>query len=794
MRNGPSLQNLSSDLTRSGTRGPGRAACTHCGATLAPSQKQFCCAGCEQVFGLLCASGLAKYYELRGERGIAVADTHPDRDLKWLVALEDAIEKADGATRVSLDVQGLHCSACVWLIEELFRRGRRGLAVAVNPALGKLELVVEPGFALRSFVIEVEAFGYLLGPSRKEERPRSSGLLWRIGVCAALAMNSMLFAIAIYCGLSEGPIFKLFHALTFALGCASVLVGGSVFIRSAWNSVARRVLHLDVPIALGIVLAFAGSTYSFLFGQSTSSYFDTIDVFIALMLTGRWLQERVIERNRHLLLACDGADGLLTRRLTVERADIVPCKTVRSGDLLLIAPGDLVPVDARLDDDRATCSLDWISGESSSRAFLRGAIVPAGAFNAGRSAITVCAATDFSASPIVDLLRTRRPTAGDAARTTPWWQRFTRVYVVAVMAAAFGGFAGWLFFTGDLVRALEVTTAVLVVTCPCAFGIATPLAYELVHAGLRRAGLFVRSSGFLDRASSVRRVVFDKTGTLTTGNLSVGNAEVLATLTHEERQILFNLVARSTHPKSTALKNALDGGAPPRFDSRFRVVEAPGRGLTTSWKGREHSVCARNDETIYAVDGRVRAAFRFVEASRIDAGDEVRRLAVSGYEVWILSGDAQPRVRALAARLGIPEDRAIGESTPEAKARFLEVHDHADTLMIGDGINDSLAVARAFCSGTPAIDRPFMPARSDFFFTTPGLRPIRLALLASRELSRVTRRNLAFAVAYNAISISLAYAGLMSPLLCAVVMPVSSLSIVAATLASLSERSPLWKS
>ena len=766
----------------------------HCNAALAPSQQEFCCAGCEHVFRLLRASGLAKYYELRGERGIPVAETHPDRDRKWLVALEEALEREGTATRLSLDVQGLHCSACVWLIEELFRRGQRGLAIAVNPALGKLELVVEPGFALRSFVVEIEAFGYLLGPSKKEERPRSSELLWRIGVCAALAMNSMLFAIAIYCGLSAGPIFRLFHALTFALGCASVLVGGSVFIRSAWNAIAHRVLHLDVPIALGIVLAFAGSTYSFLFGRSSSSYFDTIDVFIALMLTGRWLQERVIERNRHLLLACDGTDGLLTRRLTVERADIVPCKSVRSGDLLLIAPGDLVPVDARLDEDRATCSLDWISGESTSRAFLRGALVPAGAFNAGRSAITVCASTDFAASPIVDLLRTRRPTAGDAARTTPWWQLFTRVYVVAVMTAAAGGFAGWLFFTGDLARALEVTTAVLVVTCPCAFGIATPLAYELVHAGLRRAGLFVRSSGFLDRASSVRRVVFDKTGTLTTGKLSVGNAEVLGTLTAAEREALFNLVARSTHPKSTAIKSALDGDAPPRFEPRFQVVEAPGRGLSTIWSGREHTVSARGEETVYAIDGRVRAAFRFVEAPRIDAREEVRRLTASGYEVWILSGDAQRRVQSLATRLGIPEERAIGESTPAAKARFLEAHDHADTLMIGDGINDSLAVARAFCSGTPAIDRPFMPARSDFFFTTAGLRPIRLALRASRELSRVTRRNLTFAVAYNSISICLAYAGLMSPLLCAVVMPVSSLTIVAATLASLSERSPLWKS
>ncbi|MEO6420451.1 MAG: heavy metal translocating P-type ATPase metal-binding domain-containing protein, partial [Polyangiaceae bacterium] len=385
MLQGPSLRE-SNPLSQSGIRHV-RAVCLHCNATLAPAQREFCCPGCEAVFGLLRAAGLGKYYDLRGEQGTPVAETHAGRDLKWLDALERDLSEADAATRFSLDVQGLHCSACVWLLEELFRRCPSGLAIEVNPALGKLELVVEPRFALRSFVVEIESFGYLLGPSKKGVRPPSSGLLWRIGVCAALAMNAMLFAIAIYCGLGDGPIFRLFHTLSFVIGCASVLVGGSVFLRSAWNSIARRVLHLDVPIALGIVLAFAGSTYSFVFGRSSSSYFDTLNVFIVLMLTGRWLQERVIESNRRLLLACDGSDGLLTRRLEDNGTEVVSCKSVRAGDSLLIAPGDLVPVDAGLEDAEATCSLDWISGESTARAFLRGALVPAGAFNAGSSAV-----------------------------------------------------------------------------------------------------------------------------------------------------------------------------------------------------------------------------------------------------------------------------------------------------------------------------------------------------------------------------------------------------------------------
>src|SRR5690606_25609687 len=193
--------------------------------------------------------------------------------------------------RVVLDVQGVHCAACVWLIEKLFRRHAAGdptagARVVVNPGVGTVDLAVGPTFPLARWVEDVEAFGYRFGPPLKdaESSGQRSDLVWRMGVCIAIAMNTMIFGVAIYAGLSSGPVHRLFHALTFGLSFVSVIVGGTVFFRSAWQSLRRRVLHLDLPIALGIALVFASSTYTYATRGGETSYFDTLAVFIALML------------------------------------------------------------------------------------------------------------------------------------------------------------------------------------------------------------------------------------------------------------------------------------------------------------------------------------------------------------------------------------------------------------------------------------------------------------------------------------------------------------------------------
>jgi Cu2+-exporting ATPase len=397
------------------------------------------------------------------------------------------------------------------------------------------------------------------------------------------------------------------------------------------------------------------------------------------------------------------------------------------------------------------------------------------------------------------LLRTSNRREHDSARSTPWWKRLGTLYVTAVLTIAVGGFAGWLLVTHDLARSLDVVAALLIVTCPCAFGIATPLAYELAQASLRRVGLFVRTPGFLDRAADIRRVVFDKTGTLTTGALAVENPAVLSGLTREERALAYDLAVRSSHPKSFAIvRSLLLLGVAGSIDTRREVREVAGKGLETTLDGQVWRLGAPAWATeaaspaspavaadvVFSRDGEVLAAVMTGETLRADASVEVRELEREGYEPCVLSGDSLEATRAIAAACGIPRDRAFGARTPEGKAawlRALGATDGRPALFVGDGINDSLVAEQASCAGTPAIDRPFMAARCDFYFVSPGLGPIRAALHMAKRLARVVRRNLVIATFYNVITVTLALAGLMTPLWCAVLMPLSSLSTVLAT-------------
>jgi Cu2+-exporting ATPase len=748
-------------------------------------------------------AGLDRFYDLGGGEGHPVVRISADH--KWLEPIARGLESSLGLSTITLDIQGVHCAACVWLIEKLFARRTGATRVIVNPAIGSVELTVEQGFPLAAFVEDVEAFGYRFGPPLKGASAGQSDLVWRMGVCIAIAMNTMIFGVAIYCGLSSGPVYRLFHALDFGLSLVSVLVGGTVFFRSAWQAIRQRVLHLDLPIALGIALVFASSTYTYATRGGTTSYFDTLNVFIALMLVGRFLQERVLAKNRAMLLASDGAEGLYTRRLTSDgNIALVRSTEIASGDVVLAGRGDIVPVDSTLvEDEAALFSLDWISGESAPRAFEPGATVPAGAFSQGARAVRLRTHSAFDASTLVNLLRTSTRRDHDVSRSTSWHKRLTSVYVAGVLAIAALALGGWLIATGDVARTLDVVAAVLIVTCPCAFGIATPLAYELAQGGLRRVGLFVRTPGFLDRAAEVTRVVFDKTGTLTTGKLVLENPEALRALAADDRERLFGLAVRSSHPKSRAIASAIEDAGAPRFEA-LDVRELTGKGLelrtggrvfrlgSSAWALAPAKVPAiehlRSPNVLFTRDGEVLASFQIGEQLRSDAADEVRELQREGFEAFIVSGDEPATTRAMARACGIPEDQAYGGRSPEGKAAWVRSRDDAKTLFVGDGINDSLIAEEAYCAGTPAIDRPFMASRCDFYFVTPGLRPIREALSMARRLARVVRRNLLVALFYNAITVSLALAGLMTPLLCAVLMPISSLSTVLATTAQLSLR------
>ncbi|MEZ4405057.1 MAG: HAD family hydrolase [Polyangiales bacterium] len=262
------------------------------------------------------------------------------------------------------------------------------------------------------------------------------------------------------------------------------------------------------------------------------------------------------------------------------------------------------------------------------------------------------------------------------------------------------------------------------------------------------------------------------------------------------------MVVRSTHPRSVAVRRAFEAEGAPAFVDGLDVTESVGDGLSLAHRGAEwrlgRGAWASRDGSAHPLtlsrDGVTVATLDAEERLRPDAADEVRALSGEGYEVWMLSGDEPARVAEAAASLAIPAERAVGGARPEAKAAWVDAHDARDTLMIGDGINDALAVERAFCSATPAVDRPFMPTRADAWFTTAGLAPVRRALRVAAAVAAVNRRNLIVATAYNAVTVALALSGRMSPLLCAALMPLTSLSLIAATAWSLGPRRPLWRS
>jgi Cu2+-exporting ATPase len=452
---------------------------------------------------------------------------------------------------------------------------------------------------------------------------------------------------------------------------------------------------------------------------------------------------------------------------------------VRAGDELLIARGDVVPVDAVLLGAPAHVSMDWINGEAAPRRVSEGATIDAGSFNAGTAALHARATQDFTQSRLVSLLRTDTQAASaKGGRHRQLWNAVARRWVVTVLGVSALGFLIWLPF--DAARAVDVAVALLVITCPCAVGIAVPLAYELMQSRLRRVGFYARNGDLLDRLTDVRTVVFDKTGTLTLGKLELADPQALALLPPVARDVAFNLAIRSSHPVSVAIARSIVGAT---FEPAAEVVELPGEGMRWVRPDGEWRLGGR--PTTLTRNGVPIASLRTREVLRSDARDELRRLGEQ-YAVHLLSGDASSRVAALAAELGIPDSRAVGQLSPEEKGARVKAL--PDVLFVGDGVNDARAFEAALAAGTPAIDRPVMPSRSDFFLVGEGLTPLSAALEGAARLRRVVRRVLTLSLAYNVFAIAFTLAGFMSPVAAAISMPASTLSLLLFTVSSLREK------
>jgi Cu2+-exporting ATPase len=801
--------------------GAATAGCFHCGE-LIPAGASFgvaidgavrsmCCAGCAAVAHAIAGGGLSAYYRNRSalpRHDLAASALPRDLTVYDLPEVQKPFVRQvpGGVRQATLLVEGVTCGACAWLIERRLRGIDGVRSAAVNLSARRVQVEWDDARTRLSAILQaVAALGYrasgfdAAGGESAAVRERRA-MLWRLFVAGLAMMQVMMYAVPVYLsGADMTPdVERLMRWASFVLTVPVVLWSAGAFFSNAWRGLRAHRLVMDLPVALGIAIAFAASVWATVTGRG-EVYFDSVTMFVFLLLGARYLEvlarARAAETQQRLLRhtpavaerIVPGSGGGATVRVAAARLE--------PGDLVQVAPGAIIPADGKVTAGASAADESLLTGESRPVAKHAGDLVTGGSVNL-ESPLTVEVTRVGPESVLAGIMRLMdraqagRPRSAEIADRAAQW--FVAILIPVALAAA----AAWLWF--DPPRALWVLVAVLVVSCPCALSLATPAAFAAATDALHRGGILVTRGHALETLARATHVVFDKTGTLTWGRLAlVGVIPVGG----QDREVCLAVAAAlergSEHPIAAALLLAA-AGLP--AEAAEDVKNHPGRGVEARVRGRRFRIgspafaselagqplpaelaFAADDVTVVALadEQGCLALFTLGDALRSGAGWLVRELEAAGKSVCLLSGDRQRTVAHVAHELGI--GIAAGESGPEAKLAFVRRLQArgAVVAMVGDGVNDAPVLAQAQVSIAMGGGTDLAHASADVVFLADDIGRLAEAFATACAAMRIIRQNLAWAAAYNAVAIPLAAAGWVTPLAAGIGMAASSLAVVA---------------
>ena len=806
--------------------------CDHCGLEVPPALReeqvelQFCCSGCRVAYEVINDCGLEDFYSVREsaqrgkQRSSGVGGDYAAFDCEAFLE-KHATQTSSGLMAIELRLEGVHCAACVWLVEQLPSVVDGVIEARLSLTSCSVRLAWDPSQTnLSAVAAALDRLGYAPHPAR-DISARDARLaterrqLTRMAIAGALAGNNMLIALGLYAGVFDGidPAHaRLLRWVSMIIGWLSIAWPGSAFFRSAWVSLRSHTPSLDQPIALALGAGLVAGTVNVILDRG-EIFFDSLSVLVFLLLVGRFLQAR---QQRWVTDSVGMAVAMTPDSCRVLREGeyiVESVEALQPGDTVEVMPGEVFPADGVIASGRSSIDASLLTGESIPSPISIGDEVYSGAVNLG-------GVVRVHVNSVGEQTRVGRlqnlVMQGLEARTPliQFTDRIGRGFLLVVIAIATLNAVAWALYA-DMASAIDTTVAVLIVACPCALGLATPLTMALAIARASRDGVLIKSADVFERLARVTPnepglMMLDKTGTLTRREMEVvsweGDCEVIGAVAAMERQ--------SNHPIGQALIRYAEG-----LEMPSAVVEdcqtEHGHGVSGAWNNQEMLVgspdwvaqqamptegslqraidaAARKGCScvVIALDRKVIAVAALSDQPHRDLKQSLGWLRSQGWRLRVMSGDHQPAVEALCSQVGIQSADALSRMTPESK--FDAVRDATqceDNLtpkpvvaMVGDGVNDAAALAAADVGVAVHGGAEAALAAADVYLSRPGIgEVVGLTRLAKRTV-RTVRRNLAISLSYNALAITLAAMGYITPLTAALLMPLSSATVLSSAI------------
>ena len=796
--------------------------CFHCGlpisagvhfhSCLEGAERDFCCLGCQSVCAAIFEAGLQSYYQRTPEGALLGPPPEPPKDIEiydFDEVQQEFITCSGDLRDIHLLVEGIHCAACVWLIERGLLREAGVQLANVNLAAKRIHLRWDNNQNKLSNLIRALAkIGYSAVPYDPENaegviKKANRSMLFRLFFAGFAMMNLIWISIALYSGANKGEFREFFHWMGFALATPTLLYAGYPFYRGAMGGLRAWRLTMDLPIAIGLSVTYAYSTYITVKANTVGEvYFDTVTNLIFVILIGRYLEGMF----RHQALSATKRLMELQPRVATVIQDgkeqMIPTRGVKLGDHVMIKPGYTVPVDGVVLEGHSTVDESMLSGESVPVSKSVGAKVFAGTVNTNGALLVEVISTlqNTTLSKIIRLVEeaqsSKAPIQRLADSIVPW-------FVLVTMICATLTFFIWN--TENFEIALMAATSVLIITCPCALGMATPMSIAVASGLGAKYGILVKNGLVLETLSKVNHFVFDKTGTLTEGKLSVAHMHAAPNIAGND--ILRCAAAVERYSEHGAAKAIIAEAEAHKLNYRDITVQGfnataglgvqadvngetvflgsaewlirSGIALNAELQVQAHELEAQAMSCVHCSIGNSHVAvFALADKLRDDAQQLVNELRASGIGMTLLSGDRKAVAEAIARQLGGME--VIAEVLPQDKDQVIQrlQQEGKVVAMVGDGVNDAPALIRADVGIALGSGTDVSVESADIVLMHNGLDKVRLATLLSRRTLLTIKQNIGLSFVYNAIMVPLAMMAKVNPLVAAITMPISSLAVI----------------